>query len=163
MHPIALLLASFLAAPGGAQNVAVLVNGEPITSYDITQRTFWENRTNNFGERMKAFLSTALLSSNEFDKKGPLKPWTYPAQPRSQAEAQQADERIQKDLIECAKRKVLSEGGATRQAVIEALIDDRLKLQEARRLGIEINDEEVEASLVQRVAASAGAGADGEK
>jgi peptidyl-prolyl cis-trans isomerase SurA len=157
MHLIALAFAAFLAAPGSAlaQSEAVLVNGEPITSYDIDQRTLWLNRTNGFGERMKA-----LLTSSEFSRKCPLKTYPAPALPRSQAEAREAAERIKKEMIACAKRQVLTEGGATRQSVIEALIDDKLKLQAAKKLGIEITDEEVEGNLAERATKSA---ADGKK
>jgi peptidyl-prolyl cis-trans isomerase SurA len=151
----ALLLAAFVAVPGSAlaQDVAILVNGEPITSYDVAQRTLWQNRTSNFGERMKA-----LLTGDEVNKK--FRQMMDAEQPHSLAEGKQAAERIKKKLIEDAKRQVLSEGGATRKAVIEALIDDKLKLQAARRLGIEISDEEVEGNLAER-AAGADAGPDG--
>jgi peptidyl-prolyl cis-trans isomerase SurA len=157
MSLIALTFAAYLAVPGSAlaQNEAVLINGEPITSYDIAQRTLWQNLTDGFGERMRA-----LLTSAEFRQKCPLKMYAHPS---SQAEAQQIAEHIKKDLIECAKRLVLSEGGATRKAVIDALIGDKLKLQEAKRLSIEITDEEVEGNLLERATASAGSGADGEK
>jgi peptidyl-prolyl cis-trans isomerase SurA len=157
---VALALVAFLAVPRSAfaQSEAILVNGEPITSYDIDQRTLWLNRTTDFVERMKA-----LISSSEFSQKCPLKRDPPPAQPRSQAEAQEGAERIKKELIACAKRQVLSEGGATTQAVIEALIDDRLKLQAAKQLGIEITDEEVEGYLAERAAKSASMGPDGKK
>jgi len=130
-----------------AQDIAVLVNGEPISAYDIAQGTLWQNRTNNFGERMMAF-----LTGDESRQKCSLT--TTSARPHSQAEAQQIAERIKKELIACAKRHVLFEGGATRQAVIAALIDDKLKLQEAKRLGIEITGEEVEEGLAARAAAN---------
>ena len=44
--------------------------------------------------------------------------------------------------------QIISERGATRKSVIDALIDDKLKLQAAKRLGIEITDEEVVKSLI---------------
>jgi peptidyl-prolyl cis-trans isomerase SurA len=132
-----------------------LVNGEPITTCDVAQRKLWENRTKNFGERMKA-----LLTGDKVKEKFRQK--MYAAHPRSQAEAKEAAERIKKELIEEAKKQVLSEGGATQRAVIEALIDDKLKLQAGKRLGIEISDREVERNLVER-AARANAGAYGGK
>jgi peptidyl-prolyl cis-trans isomerase SurA len=153
----ALAFAAFLAVPGSelAQNEVIVVNGEPITSYDVAQRTLWQNRTTNFGERMKA-----LLTGDEVKAK--FRQMMLAAQPSSQAEAKQAAERIKKELIEDAKRQVLSEGGATRKAITEALIDDKLKLQAARRLGIEITEEEVEGNLAER-AARANASPDGSK
>jgi peptidyl-prolyl cis-trans isomerase SurA len=154
---IAFLFAAFVAAPGiaVAQSEAIIVNGEPITSYDVAQRKLCENLTKNFGERMKA-----LLSGDAVKEK--FRQRMIAAHPRSQAEAKEAAERIKKELIEEAKKQVLTEGGTTRRAVIEALIDDKLKLQAAKRLGIEITDEEVEGKLVER-AARANASPEGAK
>jgi hypothetical protein len=97
-----------------AQNEVIVVNGERMTSYDVDQRKLWLNLTNGFGERMKA-----LLTGDEVNRK--FREKMLVAQPKSRAEAEEAAARIKKELIEDAKRQVLSEGGATRQAVIEAL------------------------------------------
>jgi peptidyl-prolyl cis-trans isomerase SurA len=153
IHPIVVLLAALLTAPEAAtaQDIVVRVNGGPVTSYDVAQRMRWNNRTNNFGERMKARL-IGDATGKEFRRR------LMAAQPHNQAEAQQMAERIKKELVEDAKKQVLSEEDpATRKAMIEALIEDRLKLLEAKRLGIEIGDSEVEEAL----AARAGTGADG--
>ena len=153
IHPIVVLLAALLAAPEAAtaQDIVVRVNGGPVTSYNVAQRMRWNNRTNNFGERIKARL-IGDATGKEFRRR------LMAAQPHNQAEAQQVAERIKKELIEDAKKQVLSEEDpATRKAMIEALIEDRLKLLEAKRLGIEIGDSEVEEAL----AARAGTGADG--
>ena len=70
------------------------------------------------------------------------------AQPRTPAEAQRVAGRIKNELIEDATMQIISERGATRKSVIDALIDDKLKLQAAKRLGIEITDEEVVKSII---------------
>ncbi len=105
----------------------------------------WRARTINFGERMKAVLTSSVC-------------WPEPsrhkpeASPRTQEEAQEMAERIKKELIACAKRQVLSEGGeAARKAAIEALVDDKLKLQAAKKLGVEVRDNEVEEALAARI------------
>jgi peptidyl-prolyl cis-trans isomerase SurA len=151
---IAFSLASLILAGTGsshqaaAQNIVVLVNDEPITSFDIAQRQRWINRTSNFGEHMKALLTGDAINQ-KFRQK------MMAAQPRSQAEAQQAAERIKKELIEDAKRQVLSGGGgSSRQATIDALIEDKLKLQAAKKLEIKITDKEVEENLAARAAAN---------
>ena len=83
------------------------------------------------------------------------------ANPHSQAEAEQAAERIKKQLLEDAKNRVLSDGGGTsRKAAIDSLIEDKLKLQAAKKLDIKITDSEVEQVLAQR---AAGAAAEGKK
>lgn len=152
--PLAILLFAPLGAPGVlAQNIVVLVNDEPITTFDVAQRMRWLARTNGFGERMKALL-TGDAVNQRFRQK------MIAAHPTTQAEAQQAAERIKKEIVEDAKRRVLSEGGGTsRKAVIEALIEDKLKLQAAKKFDISISDREVEETL----AARATEGADGKK
>jgi peptidyl-prolyl cis-trans isomerase SurA len=156
----AAFVSPLLSADGAlAQNIIVLVNDEPITSGDVAQRLRWMARTSGFGERMKA----------ELDMKNPVKrkaledryrQMMIAANPRSETEAQGAAERIKKQLLEDVKNRVLSEGGGTtRKAAVEALIDDKLKLQAAKKLEIKISDKEVEETLAQR----SGGGADGKK
>jgi peptidyl-prolyl cis-trans isomerase SurA len=153
-HLIALSLASLVLAgavplrPAAAQNIVVLVNDEPITSFDIAQQQRWIARTSGFGERMQALLTGDAIKQQ-------FQQMMIAAQPHSQAEAQAAAERIKTQLIADAKRRVLSEGGGScRPAVIDALIDDRLKLQAAKKLEIKITGKEVEENLAARASAS---------
>ncbi|MBI4724389.1 MAG: SurA N-terminal domain-containing protein [Rhodomicrobium sp.] len=133
-----------------AQNIVVLVNDEPITSYDVTQRLRWMARTSGFGEHMKALLTGDAIKER-------FRKMMIAANPKSQAEAQQAAERIKKQLIEDAKRRVLSDGGGTsRKAAIDALIEDKLKLQAAKKLSINVSDKEVEETLAQRMGGGEG-------
>jgi peptidyl-prolyl cis-trans isomerase SurA len=82
------------------------------------------------------------------------------ASPHSQAEAEQAAEKIKKQLLEDAKNRVLSDGGGTsRKAAIDSLVEDKLKLQAAKKLDIKVSDSEVEQVLAQR----AGGAAEGKK
>jgi peptidyl-prolyl cis-trans isomerase SurA len=155
MHLLALIcsttlsFAAFVAVPLSAlaQEIAIRVNGEPITSRDIVQRTLYQslpslqNRINDFYERLNALLSGDKLKE-KFRQKMSV------AQPRTAAEAKRIAERIKNELIEDATMQILSERGAARKSVIDALIDDKLKLQAAKRLGIEIADEEVVKSII---------------
>lgn len=142
------------ARDANAQNIVVLVNDEPITSNDVAQRTRWMARTSGFGDRMKAILTGDAIKDR-------FRQLMIAAAPRSQAEAEQAAERIKKQLLEDAKSRVLSEGGgSSRKAVIDALIEDKLKLQAAKKLDIKISDKEVEETLAQR---AGGPTADGRK
>jgi len=146
----ALLLAPLLAPrEASAQTIVVIVNDEPITSFDVDQRVRWTALTHNFGDRMKALLTGDAVNQR-------FRQLMMAAQPHSQAEAQQVAERIKKQLIEDAKRRVLAEGGGTsRKAVIDALIEDKLKLQAAKKLDIKISDKEVEETIGQRTGAQA--------
>lgn len=149
----ALIFASLLAVSGAqAQNIVVIVNDEPITSFDVAQRLRWMARTNGFGDRMKAQLTGDAVKER-------FRQLMVAANPKSQAEAAQVAERIKKQLVEDAKRRVLSEGGGTsRKAAIEALVDDKLKLQAAKKFDVKITDAEVEQTLAQRAG-----GAEGQK
>ena len=154
IYLITLSLAAFVAVPGSAlaQEIAIRVNGELITSHDIVQRTLFQNlpslqnRISDFYERLNA-----LLAGDKVKEKFRQK--MSAAQPRTPNEAQRVAERINKELIEDATMQILSERGAMRKTVIDALIDDKLKLQAAKRLGIEITDEEVVKDImVERLA-----------
>lgn len=158
IHPIALLLAALLAIllalPGSAiaENIVATVKGEPITGDDVAQRMLWQARTVNFGERMKAALASDACRKHFLPEKAP--------HPHSQEEAQQIAARIKKEMIGCAKRLFSEESGdAARKDAIEALIDDKLKLQAAKKLRIGIRYNEVEEAL----AARAGRGPDRDK
>jgi peptidyl-prolyl cis-trans isomerase SurA len=143
-----------------AQNIVVLVNDEPITSVDVAQRIRWMARTSGFGDRMKAELDM----HNPVKKKAledKYRQLMIAANPRSEAEAQAAAERIKKQLLEEVKNRVLSEGGGGgRKAAIEALIEDKLKLQAAKKLEIKVTDKEVEEVLSQRTGGGEGKKAD---
>ena len=153
LHRLIILAAGgiFLAlvtgvADANAQNVIVLVNDEPITSGDVAQRLRWNARTNGFGDHMKAILTGDSIKER-------FRQMMVAANPHSQAEAEQAAERIKKQLLEDAKNRVLSDGGGTsRKAAIDSLVEDKLKLQAAKKLDIKITDLEVEQVLAQRAA-----------
>ena len=135
-------------ADASAQNVVVLVNDEPITSGDVAQRLRWNARTNGFGDHMKAILTGDSIKER-------FRQMMVAANPHSQAEAEQAAERIKKQLLEDAKNRVLSDGGGTsRKAAINSLVEDKLKLQAAKKLDIKITNSEVEQVLAQRAAGS---------
>jgi peptidyl-prolyl cis-trans isomerase SurA len=127
--------------------MAIRVNGELITTHDIVQRTLFQNlpslqnRISDFYERLNA-----LLAGDKVKEKFRQK--MSAAQPRTPKDAQRAAERINKELIGDATMQILSERGAMRKSVIDALIDDKLKLQAAKRLGIEITDEEVVKDII---------------
>lgn len=149
----ALTLALFLALGAGgsaAQNIVALVNDEAITSYDVTQRMRWTARTSKFGDAMRAAL-TSEATKKKFQQ------MMMAANPKSQAEAEKAAEIIKKRIIDEAKQRVLNDGaGTSRKAALEAIIEDRLKLQAAKKLNITISDTEVEETLAQRTGGGQG-------
>jgi len=144
-----LSLAAFVAVPGSAlaQDMAIRVNGELITSHDIVQRALFQNLPSlqnpisDFYERLNALLASDKVKETFRQK-------AFAAQPRTPKEAQQVAERINKELIEEATMQILSERTGARRSVIDALIDDKLKLQAAKRLGIGITDEDVVKDII---------------
>jgi peptidyl-prolyl cis-trans isomerase SurA len=135
MHPIALLLAAFLAVPGGAvaQSFAV-VDGEPVTVSDISQVFLWQGGVDGCVDRVKTLLTGEVYHRKDREVRT--------GGPRTQEEAQQEAERIKKQLIAEA---------------IEEAINNKLKLQAAKKLGITISDALVEEILT----VCAGRGPDG--
>jgi peptidyl-prolyl cis-trans isomerase SurA len=100
------------------------------------------NRANAFVERVNA----VLTGDDRIKEKA--RRMHNAAHPPTQAEARKAAERIKKELIEDAMWQVLSEDRVAKDNLIESLIGDRLKLQAAKKFGIEITDEQVEKSII---------------
>ncbi len=142
IYLIAVSVMACLAPPRSAtaQTIVLLVNGEPVTSHDLVQRMLYRNltgspnRANAFVERVNAVLT------NDSGIKEKARQMQDSVHPRTQAEAQKA--------AEDAMWQVLSRHGAAKNAVTEAVIGDRLKLQAAKRFGIDITDEQVEKSII---------------
>jgi peptidyl-prolyl cis-trans isomerase SurA len=148
----ALLFAGVLSPAPLLAQIVVLVNDEPITSYDVTQRQRWLARTSGFGERMQE-----ALRSNAIRER--FKELMVAAQPRSQAEAEAVAERIKKQLLDETRSRVMAQASAaTRKAAIDSLIEDRLKIQAARKLSIIITDAEVAQVLAERAKGADGKG-----
>jgi peptidyl-prolyl cis-trans isomerase SurA len=143
------LLATFcLVAPSMADGVAATVNGEPITAADAGQRMRLELlRSGDASRRVKALLTSDAFRQEFQQAQAEARP-TAPI--RSQAEVQEAAERIRKAALDEARRRALADrGGGAWEAAIEAVIGDRVMLQAAKKFDIEVSDEEVEQRLVQ--------------
>ncbi len=129
-----------------SQTVVAKVNDEPITALDVAQRQRYLALTSGFGDKMKAALGSEA-TKNKFRE------MMIAANPRSQAEAQQVSEVIKKKLIESVKERVIGDAGS-RKSALEGLVDDKLKLQAAKRLGVTVT----EAEVLENVALRAGGG-----
>ena len=148
-YSIALFFAACAAVPVSAseQEITIRVNGEVITSHDIVQRTLYENlptlqkRVSEFYEHLNALINSDKVREKFREKMSAL-------QPHTPEETRRATERFQKEMIEETTLQILSERNAIRRSVIDALIDDKLKLQAARRLAIEITDDQVAKSII---------------
>jgi peptidyl-prolyl cis-trans isomerase SurA len=132
------------------QAIAVLVNDEPITAYEIQQRTaFLALNSGGGGQDLKAKAEARWAQivkdprTNErlqalFREKN--------VKSREEAQAIQKDYafKLQQNMIEQIKREARDAMlPKLRKEAQEELIEERLKLQEAKRQGVEISDEEV--------------------
>lgn len=135
----------------GEQAIVVLVNDEPVTAYEIEQRAnFLAANSGGDGADFKAKAEarwqqiTKDPRTNErlqqlFREKGVAS--------REQAMAVQKEfaKNLQREMIEQLKREARTGKAAQfKKEAQEELIEERLKMQEAKRLGVEITDAEID-------------------
>lgn len=138
---LCLLIAAMLTAgvPGARaeQSIAVLVNDEPITTYDVAQRQKFIGLTGS-GERMRAKLADKDALNKQF------RDFAMSRNPKSQEEVMA----LQKEFFTKLQQQAMSEvGSSKKQEAVEQLIDERLQLQAAKKLSIVVTDEEVNQTL----------------
>ncbi len=116
----------------------VKVNGEPITSYDVSQRQKLMALTSGaLGKRMRA-----LLKSPSTQEK--FQQFVKERRPSSQEEARA----LQKEFVDQLQKKVVAEiNKKTRSEALEDLIDERLMLQEAKRQKVSVSEAEIDKRL----------------
>ncbi len=140
--------ASRAPSSGNEQSIVALVNDEPITGYEIQQRAVMlgggdlqRRAADNFKamikspkttERLKAILNETIKSNEGKSKDQIIAIF--------EERKKQFGLGMQKQALESARSSL--QPGAKKSA-LEELIDERLKLQEAKRLGVVIGDEEV--------------------
>lgn len=125
------------------QSIVALVNDEPITGYEIEQRV----KLSMLGapdvqRRLQAKLKSASI--NEQFKAFAMKR-LQANPPKTEAEQQARLKQLQGEFVEGLKNQVTAEYVPTaRKQTLDELIDERLKLQEAKRLNIVAADDEVD-------------------
>jgi peptidyl-prolyl cis-trans isomerase SurA len=139
-------------APSGKseQAIVVLVNDEPVTAYEIQQRAKFLALNTNIGEQVKEnFKRLAAAESTNAQLKAILEDTIKknPGKSREQIGAifeerkKQFALSLQKQAIDGARSTLIPR---FRKEAQEELIEDRLKLQEAKRIGVEMGDDEVD-------------------
>jgi peptidyl-prolyl cis-trans isomerase SurA len=144
-----LVLASvlFFAWTGavGAQSIVVMVNGEPITSYDVAQRQRFLALTSGLGDAMQVRLKSDKTKED-------FQAYMQENRPQSKEEAQE----LQKKFVAKLQQEVMaSASGAKRKEAIEQLIEERLMIQAAREQKIDVSDDRVN-ELLTRMAQGGG-------
>jgi peptidyl-prolyl cis-trans isomerase SurA len=145
------------SAGGSAQAIIALINDEPITGYEVEQRQRFMGLSANIGpqaqERFKAILKSpqtserlkAILAETIEANRGKTKDQIIAI---FEEKKKQFAVTLQKQAMEGARSTVLP---GLKKAAMEELIDERLKLQEAKRLNLVAGDDEAE-RLIKSIA-----------
>lgn len=137
----------------GGQAIVVLVNDEPITGYEVEQRQRLMGMGADIRERVQAnFKSLIQRPKTSEDLKQILNDTINQNKTKTKEQIIAIFEErkkqyalgLQKQAIESAKNAALP--GLKKQA-LEELIDERLKLQEAKRLNVNVTDEDADKML----------------
>jgi peptidyl-prolyl cis-trans isomerase SurA len=136
---------------GGGQSIAVLVNDDPITGYEIQQRQRLMGMGNsNIGARAQANFKSLIQAKSTNDRlKAILEKTIKENEGKSREEIVAIFEKrktefaksLQQEAVESARQSVMP---GLRKEALEELIDERLKLQEAKKLNVVASDEEVD-------------------
>lgn len=135
---------------GSVQSIVVLVNDDPITQYQVEQRSRLMAMQADIGEKAQANFKRLIQQESTNQRLRQILQETIQANPGKSREEilaaferrkQQFAEQLQRQAVESARSAALP---AYRKKALEELIEERLKLQEARRLGITIDDAQVD-------------------
>lgn len=135
----------------GSQGIAVLVNDDPITNYEINQRQKYLSLGGGDLQKKASAKFKSLISAKSTTEKlrGILRETikSNPGKSKEQIlaifekEKKAFAQRLQKQAVASARNSVLP---GLRKKAIDELIDERLKLQEAKRLNVLAGDDEVD-------------------
>ena len=130
-------------------SIAVLVNDDPITGYEIEQRQKIMSLGTNIGEKAQANFKRMLADPSTSERlKAILGEVIKANQGKTREEViaifeerkKQFALNIQKQAVESAKSSILP---TLKKGALDELIDERLKLQEAKRLSVVATDDDV--------------------
>jgi peptidyl-prolyl cis-trans isomerase SurA len=136
-----------------AQSIVLLVNDEPITAYEIEQRARFMALNANIRERAEETFKRLAQSDNTKQQLMAMRDEVIRNNPgKSQQQLiaifeerkKQLGLSLQKQAVESARASLIP--GFRKQAQ-EELIEERLKQQAARALGIEISDDDIKRNL----------------
>jgi peptidyl-prolyl cis-trans isomerase SurA len=145
------------ASSRGQQGIVVVVNDEAITAYEIDQRARFLGLSANVGAQAKEAFQRLAKSENTETQLRALQQEVISANPGKSREEliaifqerqKQFGAALQKQAMDTARSAVLPK---LRLEAKEELIDERLKLQAAKKLGVEVTDDDVK-SLIKGIA-----------
>jgi peptidyl-prolyl cis-trans isomerase SurA len=134
----------------GVQAIVVLVNDEPVTAYEIEQRAnFLAANGGGDGDDLKAKAETRWQQIIKDPKTNErlqqlFRQKNVTTREQAQALQQEFAKNLQRDMIEQLRREMrASKMGRFKKEATEELIEERLKLQEAKKVGVEVGDADV--------------------
>ncbi|MEJ2125431.1 MAG: SurA N-terminal domain-containing protein [Alphaproteobacteria bacterium] len=136
-------LALFLAPhkQAFAQSIVVLVNDEPVTSYELRQRQRFLALTRGIGKRMKQRLKSPKTQEQ-------FREFAMKVRPSSKEEMRE----LQKKFVQHIQKQVVAETArSSRKVALEQLIEERLMLQAAKQLKVAVSDDDLQ-SILKRMA-----------
>ena len=134
----------------GAQSIVVLVNDEPITAYEIDQRTRLMALGANLGERAQENFKRLVQQDSTNQRLRQILQETIEAnQGKSREQVLAIFEQRKAQFAQALQRQAIDNARASvlpgyRKEALEELIEERLKLQEAKRVSIAIEDSQVD-------------------
>ncbi len=141
------------AASKGEQAIVVLVNDEPVTAYQIDQRANFLGLNSGAGPELKAKAEARWAEIIKDPKtnerfQAVLREKNVKSREEAQAVQKQFIIDLQRSMLEQLKREARSSTlPRLRKDARDELIDERLQLQEAKKLGIEVSDGDVKRML----------------
>jgi peptidyl-prolyl cis-trans isomerase SurA len=141
------------ATSKGDQAIVVLVNDDPVTAYQIDQRARFLSLSTNLSEQAKEnFQRLVKAESTNTQFRAIQEEVVRANQGKSreqiiaifQERQKQFAMNLQKQALDSARAGILPK---LKNNAKEELIDERLKLQEAKKLGIEVSDADVKRFL----------------
>lgn len=140
----------------GSQAIVALVGDDPITAYEIEQRQMLLSQGAGIGQQAQTRFQSLIKSQATQDRMKEIQREVVEGNPGKSREEliaiiksrmQTYAKSLQKQAVDGARAGAMS---GLKQKALDALIDERLMIQEAKRVGVLVSDEEVEKALVER-------------
>ena len=141
------------AQSSGGSAIVMLVNDEPVTAYEVDQRARLAALSSNIGAKAQENFQRLVKDESTNTKLKAILEETIKAnqgKTREQIIAvfeqrkQQFALGLQKQAMDSARSSVIPQH---RKDALEEIIEEKLKIQEARKLGIEVTDEGANATI----------------
>jgi peptidyl-prolyl cis-trans isomerase SurA len=138
---------------GSGQGIVALVNDEPVTGYEVQQRaTFLAVSGGGAGitERARENLKAYAQQESTNQRMRAILEETVRANPgKTREQVLAAFEERKKAFVQSLQRQAIESAKSAfipkfKKQALEELIDERLKLQEAKRLTLNVSDEEAD-------------------